>query len=61
MHVNRILQDLRAEDIIAIDRRAVNILDWDGLRSIGQFDPAYLHLRDGASDNIGVPAQLGGR
>ncbi|WP_223999418.1 Crp/Fnr family transcriptional regulator [Aureimonas sp. SA4125] len=50
VHVNRILQDLRAEDIIAIDRRAVNILDWNGLRSIGQFEPAYLHLKYGSTE-----------
>lgn len=49
VHVNRILQDLRAEGIIAIDRRTVNILNWEGLRAIGQFDPAYLHLKNGAT------------
>ena len=45
VHVNRILQDLRAEGVIALERKTVTILDWDSLRNTGQFDPAYLHLK----------------
>ncbi len=43
--VNRALQDLRAERLVAISRRSVRILDWAGLKRVCHFDPAYLHCR----------------
>jgi CRP-like cAMP-binding protein len=49
VHVNRLLQDLKAEGHIAIERKTVTILDWDMFRSIAQFDPGYLHLKRRAS------------
>ncbi|KQT50946.1 Crp/Fnr family transcriptional regulator [Aureimonas sp. Leaf454] len=45
VHVNRILQDLRTDNIIAVERRTVTILNWEQLKSVGQFDPTYLQLR----------------
>lgn len=45
VHVNRILQDLRNEEIIAVERRTVTIINWQLLKAIGQFDPTYLQLR----------------
>jgi CRP-like cAMP-binding protein len=44
VHVNRVLQHLRGTGLIAYRNRSVSILDWDGLRRVGQFDEAYLHL-----------------
>lgn len=45
VHVNRVLQDLRADGLIASRGKFVAILDWPGVQQTGDFDPAYLHLR----------------
>jgi CRP-like cAMP-binding protein len=42
VHVNRILQKLRAATLIDFDRGLVRIHDIDRLRSISDFNPAYL-------------------
>ena len=44
VHVNRTLQQLRAEQLIIWQGQSVRILDWDRLASIAEFDAAYLHL-----------------
>jgi CRP-like cAMP-binding protein len=46
VHVNRVLQGLRAEGLIALKGDRLNILDWERLRQAGDFDPTYLHLKD---------------
>lgn len=46
VHVNRILQDLRTDEIISVERRTVTIIDWEKLKTVGQFDPTYLQLRN---------------
>lgn len=45
VHVNRTLQELRSEDLIALSGKRLTILDWAGLARTAQFDPTYLHLR----------------
>lgn len=49
VHVNRSLQELRAEGLIEWRRGALSVLNWDGLKKAGEFDPTYLHL-DGAAE-----------
>jgi CRP-like cAMP-binding protein len=44
VHVNRVLQELRAENLISWRGDTVRVLDWDGLQEVGEFDPTYLHL-----------------
>jgi CRP-like cAMP-binding protein len=44
VHVNRTLQELRGNDLITLRGGFLTVLDWDGLREAGEFDPAYLHL-----------------
>jgi len=44
VHVNRTLQQLRADGLITWQGQAVRIHDWDRLAEIAGFDPAYLHL-----------------
>ena len=44
VHVNRILQELRAEKLIDLDRGKLQVLDWQGLKRAGEFDPKYLHV-----------------
>jgi len=51
VHVNRVLKELRRDQLIATPGRYVSILDWDGLRTAGDFDPTYLHLRSAADEN----------
>lgn len=50
VHVNRVVQELRAAGVITLARGTLTIDDWDGLAEIGRFDPNYLHLhRRGAA------------
>jgi len=43
VHVNRVLQQLRATGLIEMRGRVMEIFDYPGLRAIAGFDPAYLH------------------
>jgi CRP-like cAMP-binding protein len=45
IHINRMIAGFRQEGLIAMDNRAISILDWAALKAIGEFDPAYLHLK----------------
>jgi CRP-like cAMP-binding protein len=45
VHVNRVLQALRADGLISYQRSVVHIMDWPGLQKAGEFDATYLHLR----------------
>lgn len=45
VHVNRVLQDLRRDGLIASSATSTQIRDWDRLKAAGDFDLAYLHLR----------------
>jgi CRP-like cAMP-binding protein len=47
VHINRTLQDLRAEGLIALRGATLTVLDWDGLQRVGDFDPMYLHIDQG--------------
>jgi len=44
VHVNRTLKGLAEEGLITRAQRAVGILDFDRLASVGDFDIRYLHL-----------------
>lgn len=41
--VNRMLQALGEEGVIARDLRQVKIADWDRMRAVADFDPDYMH------------------
>lgn len=43
VHVNRMLRTLAEEGALARDRRHIQVADWARLRTIGAFDPVYLH------------------
>jgi CRP-like cAMP-binding protein len=45
VHVNRVLQALRADSLIILKGNTLQVLDWDGLKHAGDFDPTYLHLQ----------------
>ena len=44
VHVNRMMRTLRVLGVIERDRRQITITDWDKMREVADFDPAYLHL-----------------
>jgi CRP-like cAMP-binding protein len=44
VHVNRVLQQLRGEGLLEIDRGTITILDETRLKNKADFDPLYLHL-----------------
>jgi CRP-like cAMP-binding protein len=48
VHVNRSLQELRADGLIELGGGSLKILNWDGLKKAGEFDLTYLHLSGGA-------------
>lgn len=52
VHVNRVLQRLRAEGLITLKDHALVILDVPRLKEFSGFDPNYLHLaeRDGSKE-----------
>ena len=49
VHVNRTIQDLRARRLIRLQGARLTVLDWEGLKEVGEFDPTYLHLRQQAA------------
>ncbi|TXM93505.1 Crp/Fnr family transcriptional regulator [Methylobacterium sp. WL116] len=44
VHANRSLQELRKLGFVTLHRRELIIQDWDGLETVAEFDPAYLHI-----------------
>jgi CRP-like cAMP-binding protein len=44
VHVNRVVQQLRADGLIELSGDRLNILDWEKLKQAGEFDSTYLHL-----------------
>lgn len=44
VHVNRVLQRLRAEGLVTTRDRRMTIHDVDALKAAAEFDPRYLHL-----------------
>lgn len=43
VHVNRVVQEMRAEGLIESRGRTLAVREWRGLRRAAGFDPAYLH------------------
>jgi CRP-like cAMP-binding protein len=48
VHVNRVLQDLRRDELIRWRGKSILVQDWDRLRVAGDFESDYLHLLNGA-------------
>jgi len=44
VHVNRVLQQMRADGLIELKGERLNIPDWNRLMKAGDFEPTYLHL-----------------
>lgn len=54
VHVNRMLQEIRGQELLNFRGGRVEIFDWEKLVSIAEFDPAYL-LLDGPAHRIDRP------
>jgi CRP-like cAMP-binding protein len=52
VHVNRTLRALEIDGLIARSRRAISVIDWQGLRAVADFDESYLHLRELAREDV---------
>ncbi len=46
VHVNRVLQELRGAGLIRLEGGTLTVLNWEGLKEAGDFDPTYLHLEN---------------
>ncbi|KLK89912.1 Crp/Fnr family transcriptional regulator [Microvirga vignae] len=44
VHVNRVLQQMRADGLIELKGDRLKVPDWETLKQVGDFDPIYLHL-----------------
>jgi len=49
VHVNRTLMEIRGAGLISLKGGVLTVLDWEGLKAAGEFDPTYLHLRQEAA------------
>jgi CRP-like cAMP-binding protein len=54
VHVNRVLKQLRSEELIVTQGNEIRVLDWERLQAAGEFTPDYLYLPSG-------PENVGGR
>ncbi|HEY8383773.1 MAG TPA: Crp/Fnr family transcriptional regulator [Microvirga sp.] len=46
VHVNRVLQQMRAEGLIVSEGTRLTVPDFDRLKQVGEFDATYLHLEN---------------
>lgn len=49
VHVNRVLQALQREGLIQRERRMVQFVSWERMQDVADFNPRYLHMREGCS------------
>jgi CRP-like cAMP-binding protein len=49
VHVNRVLQEMRGQELITLQSHRLVIEDWAALSRAGEFDPTYLHLEKRAA------------
>jgi CRP-like cAMP-binding protein len=49
VHVNRVLKEMRSQELITLQSNRLVIEDWAGLSRAGEFDPTYLHLEKRAA------------
>lgn len=59
VHVNRTMQRLRSEGVLATHNRTIAIEDWDRLVGIAEFDPGYLLLQEKAARERGSAPRAG--
>ena len=50
VHVNRVIQELRRENLITLRSRTFSALNWSGLKVAAEFDAGYLQLKPSRLD-----------
>jgi len=45
VHMNRVIQSLRREKLVAWVNQTITILDWERLQEVAEFDPTYLSMQ----------------
>jgi CRP-like cAMP-binding protein len=45
VHVNRVLQDMRRDELITWHRSTIRVLRWQAFQDLCSFDPTYLHIK----------------
>jgi CRP-like cAMP-binding protein len=56
VHVNRMLQQLRADGLIEFEGKKLTVLDVERLKRFADFDPNYLHLTKRSNAGAGMPS-----
>lgn len=56
VHVNRTLMELREANLIRWQNGVLEVLDWNRLVEVGEFDPTYLHLSSTGSHGVRAAA-----
>ena len=51
VHVNRTLQTLKRRGLVSVSGHTFEILDWDVLKQIADFQPSYLHRPTDSKEN----------
>ena len=51
VHVNRVIQELRRENLITLRSRTFSALNWSGLKVAAEFNASYLQLRPTPQDS----------
>ncbi|MHB0777472.1 Crp/Fnr family transcriptional regulator [Halomonas sp. WWR20] len=51
VHVNRVLQRLREDEMLAFHHKRMTFTDWDRLKAFAEFDPGYMHLTEQDIEN----------
>jgi len=58
VHVNRTLMKLEQAGLITRNRRTITVVNWEKLMAEADFDPRYLHLKEGAAEVASEPATV---
>ena len=45
VHMNRVIQSLRRDGLISWSNQTIEILNWERLQEVAEFDPTYLSMR----------------
>lgn len=61
VHVNRVIQELRARGLVVWERGLLTVLDFDALAAVGEFDAGYLQLQPAARGPETSRPSLGAR
>jgi len=58
VHVNRTLMKLEQAGLITRNRRTITVVNWEKLMAEADFEPRYLHLKEGAGADASEPATV---